>query len=212
VPVLDAAGSPRSPRRSSASVPRRQLRAPAPGRARADLREVGSTLASATTAGSRTSSVGTRAPEFLERLTRDFPRFDDTATYDGRHVRFWKLAQLSVWILEANAPGRHRLPGPRPPDGVRRLHRPGGAAGARDHALLGRAGGRDARGPRDRGGLTLGGGDPRAHDLGLRGADPARERAAPAGATRDRPAGGRRLWVPFHRTHYPHHLTKTIYY
>jgi len=21
-----------------------------------------------------------------------------------------------------------------------------------------------------------------------------------------------RLWVPFHRTHYPHHLTKTIYY
>ena len=21
-----------------------------------------------------------------------------------------------------------------------------------------------------------------------------------------------RLWVPFHRTHYPHHLTRTIYY
>src|SRR5581483_11823199 len=43
--------------------------------------------------------------EFLELLTRDFPRFDDTAVYDGEPVRFWKLAQLSVWILEASLPG-----------------------------------------------------------------------------------------------------------
>jgi hypothetical protein len=38
-------------------------------------------------------------------LTRDFPRFDDTAVYDGETVRFWKLAQLSVWILQATLEG-----------------------------------------------------------------------------------------------------------
>ncbi len=45
------------------------------------------------------------ATAFLDVLTRDFPRFDDRAVYDGADVRFWKLAQLSVWILEATLPG-----------------------------------------------------------------------------------------------------------
>ena len=33
---------------------------------------------------------------FLESLVREFPRFDDSVG----DVRFWKLAQLAVWILE----------------------------------------------------------------------------------------------------------------
>ena len=46
-------------------------------------------------------------------LTRDFPRFDDRAVYDGDDVRFWKLAQLSVWILEATLPGGTGFERPR---------------------------------------------------------------------------------------------------
>jgi Queuosine salvage protein len=33
---------------------------------------------------------------FLESLVREFPRFDDSVG----EVRFWKLAQLAVWVLE----------------------------------------------------------------------------------------------------------------
>jgi Potential Queuosine, Q, salvage protein family len=42
---------------------------------------------------------------FLEVLVRDFRRFDDVADWEGRDVRFWKLAQLAVWILEVTLPG-----------------------------------------------------------------------------------------------------------
>lgn len=35
----------------------------------------------------------------LERLVDEFPRFDDVSVYDGRTVRFYKLAQLGLWGL-----------------------------------------------------------------------------------------------------------------
>jgi hypothetical protein len=37
----------------------------------------------------------------LERLLADFPRFEDSSTYDGQRVQFYKLAQLSLWMLHA---------------------------------------------------------------------------------------------------------------
>jgi hypothetical protein len=37
----------------------------------------------------------------LERLLADFPRFEDSSTYDGHRVQFYKLAQLSLWSLHA---------------------------------------------------------------------------------------------------------------
>jgi hypothetical protein len=37
----------------------------------------------------------------LERLLADFPRFEDSSLYDGRRVQFYKLAQLSLWMLHA---------------------------------------------------------------------------------------------------------------
>lgn len=35
----------------------------------------------------------------VERLVREFPRFQDVSEYDGHTVRFYKLAQLGVWFL-----------------------------------------------------------------------------------------------------------------
>ena len=35
----------------------------------------------------------------VERLVREFPRFRDASGYRGREVKFYKLAQLGVWIL-----------------------------------------------------------------------------------------------------------------
>jgi ribosomal protein S18 acetylase RimI-like enzyme len=35
----------------------------------------------------------------LERLVREFPRFDDVSACRGYEVRFYKLAQLAFWIL-----------------------------------------------------------------------------------------------------------------
>jgi len=74
------------------------------------LREVGATLVERY--GGRFSNVLAAASPrlyddgngFLELLVRDFPRFDDTAEHGGQTVRFWKLAQLSVWILQARCP------------------------------------------------------------------------------------------------------------
>ncbi len=37
----------------------------------------------------------------LERLLADFPRFEDSSTYDGHRVEFYKLAQLCLWMLHA---------------------------------------------------------------------------------------------------------------
>lgn len=35
----------------------------------------------------------------IDRLVAEFPRFDDVAEHDGHRVRFYKLAQLGVWML-----------------------------------------------------------------------------------------------------------------
>ena len=128
---------------------------------------------------------------FLEVLTRDFPRFDDVATYAGKTVRFWKLAQLSVWILQATLPGGTEF------EDLDRLTAfadyivPAALRVLGITQLLGRARGDDPQGPADRSRLAVGGGDPGAHDLRLRRADETRERAPPAGAPGDRPAGRR---------------------
>lgn len=42
----------------------------------------------------------------VPRLAVEFPRFDDTSVYDGREVRFYKLAQLGVWMLYGAVPHR----------------------------------------------------------------------------------------------------------
>ncbi len=37
----------------------------------------------------------------LERLVREFPRFNDVSKFEGHEIKFYKLAQLSLWILHS---------------------------------------------------------------------------------------------------------------
>ena len=213
VPVLDARLARRGHRGAApGGVPRRELRAPAPGRARADpARGRRRRWPSATTAGSRTSSAATCA-EFLERLTRDFPRFDDKATYDGEAVRFWKLAQLSVWILEATLPGGTGFPD------LDRLTAFADYIVPAALRVLGITRYSDELEAAIREGRLIEAGSPweveiRAHTIWA--CEELTRRVNELRPPELRvivPQVDARLWVPFHRTHYPHHLTRTIYY
>jgi hypothetical protein len=37
----------------------------------------------------------------IDRLVKEFPRFNDSSLLDGREIRFYKLAQLGIWMLYA---------------------------------------------------------------------------------------------------------------
>jgi hypothetical protein len=149
---------------------------------------------------------------FLEMLTREFPRFDDTATYDGEAVRFWKLAQLSVWILEATLPGG---------TGFADLDRLTAFADYIVPAalrILGVTSYSDELEATIRDGRLIDAGSPweveiRAHTIYA--CDELTKRVnelRPPELQAIVPQVDARLWVPFHRTHYPHHLTRTVFY
>lgn len=40
-----------------------------------------------------------RGQGLIDRLVAEFPRFNDTSRWDGHEVKFYKLAQLSIWML-----------------------------------------------------------------------------------------------------------------
>ena len=181
-------------------------------------REVGATLVERY--DGRFSNVLAAAPSrlydggrgFLEVLTRDFPRFDDIAEYDGQTVRFWKLAQLSVWILQATLPGGA---------GFEDL---GSLTAFADYIVpaalrvLGITRYSDELEEAIRGGRPIEAGSPweveiRAHTIYA--CDELTRRVnelRPPELQVIVPQVDARLWVPFHRTHYPHHLTRTIFY
>jgi hypothetical protein len=35
----------------------------------------------------------------IDRLTREFPRFNDVSRYDGHEIKFYKLPQLGIWFV-----------------------------------------------------------------------------------------------------------------
>jgi hypothetical protein len=51
----------------------------------------------------------------VERLVKEFPRFNDVSMLDGREIKFYKLAQLGVWMLYATLhnSGKFRLDDPQ---------------------------------------------------------------------------------------------------
>jgi hypothetical protein len=176
-------------------------------------REVGATLVERY--DGRFSNVFASAgscEEFLDLLTREFPRFDDTAEYDGRTVRFWKLAQLSLWILQATLPGGtgfgdlgrltafadYIVPAALRVLGITRYSPELEAAVQEGRAV-------EAGSPWE---VEIRAHTIRACDELTRRVNelrPPELQVIPAQVDA-------RLWVPFHRTHYPHHLTRTIYY
>jgi hypothetical protein len=150
--------------------------------------------------------------EYLDLLTQEFPRFDDTASYEGKTVRFWKLAQLSVWILQATLPGG--VPWPDldrltafadyiVPAALRVL----GITRYSDEL-------EDAIGSRQ----LIEAGSPWEVDIRAHTIWACELLAQQINELRPPelqvivPQVDARLWVPFHRTHYPHHLTRTIFY
>jgi hypothetical protein len=149
---------------------------------------------------------------FLEVLVRDFPRFDDTAEYGGRTVRFWKLAQLSVWILEASLPRGTGFPD------LDRLTAFADYIVPAALRVLGITRYSDELEAAIREGRLIEAGSPweveiRAHTIwACQELTRLVNELRPPELQVIVPQVDARLWVPFHRTHYPHHLTRTIYY
>jgi hypothetical protein len=150
--------------------------------------------------------------EFLEQLTGDFPRFDDRATYAGQEVRFWKLAQLSVWILEATLPDGTGFPD------LDRLTAFADYIVPAALRVLGITRYSDELEAAVGEGRLIEAGSPweveiRAHTIVA--CDELTRRInelRPPELQVITAQVDARLWVPFHKTHYPHHLTRTIYY
>jgi hypothetical protein len=148
----------------------------------------------------------------LELLIQDFPRFDDVADYNGHTVRFYKLAQLALWFLHVSLPEGL---------GISDLHRLTAFAdyivpvGLR---VLGIFRYSDALERAISGGALIEAGSPwevelRAHTIYATALLTDEVNALrPPELQVIVPQIDARLWLPFHKTHHPHHLTRTIYY
>jgi len=107
VPVLDGAFLARVTREELARILAGNIEMPMLDEKRQALNEVGAVLESRY-GGSFRRFVASCSPRLyddgrglVDRLVREFPRFDDVSRYDGRRVRFYKLAQLGYWMLYA---------------------------------------------------------------------------------------------------------------
>jgi hypothetical protein len=176
-------------------------------------RQVGETLVERY--GGRFSNLFASADScaaFLELLTREFPRFDDTAAYAGETVRFWKLAQLAVWILEATLPDGTGF------EDLDRLTAFADYIVPAALRVLGITRYSDELEETIRSGSLIEAGSPweveiRAHTI--HACEELTKRVnelRPPELRAIVPQVDARLWVPFHRTHYPHHLTRTVFY
>jgi hypothetical protein len=177
------------------------------------LREVGAVLVERYDGRfSNVFDAAASCEEFLRVLTRDFPRFDDVAVYDGAEVRFWKLAQLSLWILEATLPRGVGF------DDLDRLTAFADYIVPAALRVLGITRYSEALEEAVRSGQLIEAGSPweveiRAHTIWA--CDELARRIndlRPPELQVIVPQVDARLWLPFHRTHYPHHLTRTIFY
>jgi hypothetical protein len=150
----------------------------------------------------------------VEKLVSEFPRFQDVSNYDGQVVRFYKLAQLGVWMLYSTlrSSGVFRLRDPERmtafadyivPAALRLLgvleYSPGLEAAIRQRKLIARDSPQEI--------------EIRAHTL-YATALLAEEinKLRPAELQIIIPQVDARLWTHYHTTFWPHHLTRTIMY
>jgi hypothetical protein len=150
----------------------------------------------------------------LERIQADFPRYHDVSLYDGREVQVLKLAQLGLWGLHATWRSRGE---PGFPD----LDRMSAFAdyivpvGLRLMGLTSYSDELEAR-------INRGDNLPRdseeeieirAHTLYATALlTDACNALRPADMQLVIPQIDYRFWKPFHTTHWPHHLTRTVMY
>jgi hypothetical protein len=150
----------------------------------------------------------------LEVLVRDFPRFDDIAQYNGETVRFYKLAQLALWILHVTL--RHR--GGFRIDDLDRLTAFADYIVPAALRILGILRYSEELERAINEARLIEAGSPtevelRAHTIYATSVlcEQINELRPPELRVIV-PQVDARLWVPFHRTHWPHHLTRTIFY
>ena len=150
----------------------------------------------------------------IEKLAAEFPRFRDVSRYDGHEVRFYKLAQLAIWILYSTlAPrGAFRLEDPEKmtafadyivPAALRVMgilqYSSALETAIRSRRLI----------PRDS-----------TQEIEIRAHSVYATALLTEEINRLRPAEKRviipqidaRLWTHYHTTFWPHHLTRTIMY
>jgi len=148
----------------------------------------------------------------LEVLVRDFSRFDDAAEYNGRAVRFYKLAQLALWFLEVSLPGGLGL------SDLDRLTAFADYIVPVGLRVLGIFRYSDALEQAINSGRLIEAGSPwevelRAHTIYATALLTDEVNALrPPELQVIVPQIDARFWLPFHKTHHPHHLTRTIYY
>jgi hypothetical protein len=150
----------------------------------------------------------------VERLIAEFPRFNDVSRFGKHEIKFYKLAQLAIWVLHASL--RHSggfavediskmtafadyiVPAGLRVMGILR-YAPGLEKAIRNGKLLER----DSRAETEIRAHTL-------HATALLREEVNKLRP------RERqviiPQIDARLWTHYHTTHWPHHLTRTIMY
>jgi hypothetical protein len=150
----------------------------------------------------------------IERLVKEFPRFNDVSEFEGHEIKFYKLAQLGVWILYStlHKAGKFRLDDPAKmtafadyivPVGLRLLgitsYSPELENAINTHQLI----------PRDsRREIEI-----RAHCLYATAL--LTEEVNKLRGPKEQviiPQIDARLWTHYHTTSWPHHLTQTIMY
>jgi hypothetical protein len=148
----------------------------------------------------------------VDLLVRDFPRFDDVAEYDGHTVRFYKLAQLAFWFLHVSLPGGLGV------SDVDRLSAFADYIVPVGMRVLGIFRYSDALEDAISAGRLIEAGSPwevelRAHTIYATALLTDEVNALrPPELQVIVPQIDARFWVPFHKTHAKHHLTRTIYY
>ena len=150
----------------------------------------------------------------VERLAKEFPRFNDVSQYDGHEIKFYKLTQLGYWQIYSglHGTGAFKLEDPQKmtafadyivPVGLRVMgmtsYSPELEKAINTYQLI----------PRDsRQEIEI-----RAHCLYATAllADEV-NKIRPADQQIIIPQIDARLWTHYHTTDWPHHLTKTIMY
>jgi len=150
----------------------------------------------------------------IERMVKEFPRFNDVSEFEGREIKFYKLAQLGAWMLYStlHKSGKFRLDDPEKmtafadyivPVALRLLgitsYSPELENAINTHRLI----------PRDsRREIEI-----RAHCLYATAllAEEVNKLRGPNEQVII-PQIDARLWTHYHTTSWPHHLTQTIMY
>ncbi len=150
----------------------------------------------------------------IDRLVKEFPRFNDVSMLDGHEIKFYKLAQLGIWMMYAtlHASGKFRLDDPQKMTAFAdyivpvalRLHGITSysarlEAAINSHQLI----------PRDfRWEIEI-----RAHCIYATALLTEEiNKLRPANLQVIIPQIDARFWTHFHTTTWPHHLTRTIMY